>query len=54
MPAAPAAYSTPTWKSLAANTRFPNSTNCAQVVTDTKLIKAIMIEIERSTGWCRT
>src|SRR5215211_8584368 len=52
--ALPAAYSRATWLSLASSWRLAKTTSWAYTVAETRLMRAIMAEMLRSTGWPRT
>src|SRR5260370_40895401 len=54
MPTAPAAYRKPISELVAGRTRRANRTSWESAVEATKLISAIMIEMERSTGLDQT
>src|ERR1700733_11725633 len=54
IPAAPAAYRKPISELVACRARRANRTSWESAVAATKLIRAIMIEIERSTGFDHT
>ncbi len=53
-PALPAEYSRATRLSLAPSWRLANTTSWAYTVAETRLMRAIMAEMLRSTGWPRT
>jgi hypothetical protein len=54
MPAAPAAYRKPISELVASRARRAKRTSWESAVAATKLIRAIMIEMERRTGWDHT